>query len=734
MPVDPGEDPEPTEDKKGHVTITKVTTSKPGNGEAYALGEEITYEITATNDGNLTVTDITVTDELTGGKWTIQSLAPGETSEPIKTSYVVTEADILAGQVVNVATASGTSSDPDEPDVSADPGEDPEPTEDKNGHITITKVTTSKPGNGEAYALGEEITYKITVTNDGNLTVSNIKLTDTVEGYDPADITANLDKTELAPGEVATATYTHKVTEQDIQAGKVINVATATGKTSDDKDPDADVTPGTDEQDTEATSGHLTVTKKTTSETPNNGYALGEVIRYVITVINDGNQTISNIKLTDTVEGYDPVDITANLDKTELAPGGVATATYEHKVTEQDILAGQVVNVATASGIAPNPDDPEKPGVPASVEPGKDTQPTEEAKGHLTIEKVQTSKPSSGNSYKAGETVSYKITVTNDGNLTITDVEVKDELTGGKWTVASLAPNESKEFNTTYTITKADAQAGSVKNVATATGSSPDEDEPNVPVKPGEETVPVEGEKEEEKPDRPPFIPDIKPPAPSSDLNYDDHVAYIIGFDDGNFYPNNNLTRAQTATMIYRLLTEERQEEIYTTENSFIDVDESKWYNDYVSSMVNGGYIVGYPDGTFGGDKPITRAEFVTILVRFFGLADVDCVFSDVAEGHWAYDYIATATTYGWINGYEDGTFRPDRALTRAEAVTVINRMLNRGVDETSQLGNNVLIFPDVADPRMWYYYEVIESSNFHEYTGHRPNEMWTMVWQDPTI
>ena len=105
-----------------------------------------------------------------------------------------------------------------------------------------------------------------------------------------------------------------------------------------------------------------------------------------------------------------------------------------------------------------------------------------------------------------------------------------------------------------------------------------------------------------------------------------------------------------------------------------------------------------------------------------------------VAENHWAYEYIATATTYGWINGYEDGTFRPDRALSRAEAVTVINRMLNRGVDETSQLGDDVMIFPDVADPRMWYYYEVIEASNFHEYTGHHPNETWTLVWQDPTI
>ena len=158
------------QDPNGHLTITKVTTSQPANGESYALGEEITYKITVTNDGNLTITDITVTDELTDDEWTIESLAPTDEPKVFETSYVVTEADILASEVVNVATAKGTSPDPDDPEVPVDPGKDPEPTEEKNGHITITKVTTSQPANGKTYALGEEITYAITVTNDGMLT------------------------------------------------------------------------------------------------------------------------------------------------------------------------------------------------------------------------------------------------------------------------------------------------------------------------------------------------------------------------------------------------------------------------------------------------------------------------------------------------------------------------------------------------------------------------------------
>ena len=224
-----------------------------------------------------------------------------------------------------------------------------------------------------------------------------------------------------------------------------------------------------------------------------------------------------------------------------------------------------------------------------------------------------------------------------------------------------------------------------------------------------------------------PYYP-IIPVEPSPVLNYDDHVAYIVGFEDGTFRPNEYLTRAQTATMIFRLLKEERQKEIYTTYNDFSDVDASKWYNDYVSSMANGGYVVGYPDGTFRGDSPITRAELVTMLVRFFGLVDVDCSYNDVLTSHWAYKYIATATAYGWLTGYEDNTFRPDQPVTRAEAVTIINRMLNRGVDGTSALGS-FKTFIDNQDSSKWYYYEIIEGANNHECTGHRPNEQWTKVW-----
>ena len=211
-----------------------------------------------------------------------------------------------------------------------------------------------------------------------------------------------------------------------------------------------------------------------------------------------------------------------------------------------------------------------------------------------------------------------------------------------------------------------------------------------------------------------------------ADLNGDDHAAYVHGYTDGTVKPNNNVTRAETAAMLYRLLTESRRNEIQTASNSFSDVSADDWYNESVSTMANGKYITGYPDGTFGGNKNITRAEFVAMLVRFIRVQNEDCSFTDVSRDYWAYGCIATATKAGWIAGYTDGTFRPEQPITRAEAMTIINRVLNRGVNEKSEL-MNFRAWPD-NEPSAWYYYEVIEASNEHEYTGSRPSENWTSL------
>ena len=458
-----------TEDPKPSLSVEKETTSTPENGETYALGETITYKITVKNDGNLTIKNVKVEDELTGLEETIASLAPGE-SEEFTTSYTVTEEDILAGSVKNEATADGDN-DSDDP---TDPGDDEveDPTEDPKPSLSVEKETTSTPENGETYALGETITYKITVKNDGNLTIKNVKVEDELTGLEETIAS-------LAPGESEEFTTSYTVTEEDILAGSVKNEATADG----DNDSDDPTDPGDDEVEdpTEDPKPSLSVEKTTTSK-PADGkaYVLGEKITYKITVKNDGNLTIKNVKVEDKLTGDEwTID--------SLAPNASKEFTAEYTVTEADILAGSVKNEATADGDNDS-DDPTDPG------DGDAEDPTEDPKGHLTVVKITTSKPTDGKAYTLGEEITYKITVTNDGNLTITDITVTDELTEDEWTIESLAPGEKKEFKATYVVTEEDSLNSKVVNIATAKGTSPDPDQPDVPVGPGEDPEPTRPE------------------------------------------------------------------------------------------------------------------------------------------------------------------------------------------------------------------------------------------------
>lgn len=214
-------------------------------------------------------------------------------------------------------------------------------------------------------------------------------------------------------------------------------------------------------------------------------------------------------------------------------------------------------------------------------------------------------------------------------------------------------------------------------------------------------------------------------------LNSTDHFKYVVGYADGTVRPNGNVTRAQVATMFYRLLTASRRDAIFTSSNSFSDVSSNLWYNKAVSSMANGGYVTGYRDGSFGGNKAITRAEFVAIAARFMGAQSQTVSFTDVPAAYWAYPYISTAVYYGWIEGYSDSTFRPDQPITRAQVMTIINRMLYRGVEADGVMTG----FKEWSDndSSAWYYYEVIEATNDHEYTGTRPSEKWTSLTTDYT-
>ncbi len=214
--------------------------------------------------------------------------------------------------------------------------------------------------------------------------------------------------------------------------------------------------------------------------------------------------------------------------------------------------------------------------------------------------------------------------------------------------------------------------------------------------------------------------PQVGGTASGATLNYDNHFAYIIGYDaeeDGTVEvrPQNNITRAEVATIFYRLLDDASREKFMTTENNLSDVNEGDWYNNAVSTVVNAGIFEGYDDGTFGPNKAITRAEFATIAARFSAIEyEGEALFADIA-GYWAEDSINRAAATGWVNGYDDGTFRPDNKITRAEAITLINRVLYRTVDEAGLLAEGYIDFVD-NDPSAWYYIAILEASNSHDY------------------
>ena len=200
-------------------------------------------------------------------------------------------------------------------------------------------------------------------------------------------------------------------------------------------------------------------------------------------------------------------------------------------------------------------------------------------------------------------------------------------------------------------------------------------------------------------------------------LNTEDHYAYIIGYaEDGTVRPQANITRAEVATIFFRLLTDEARDQFWSTSNNFSDVTADAWYNNAVSTMVNAGIIQGYEDGTFRPNNNITRAEFAAIASRFMSSGyDVEKdLFSDIAS-HWARESINDAAMTQWIHGYPDGTFLPNKAITRAEAVTLVNNVLQRKPDADHML-DSMIKWPDNMDTSAWYYEAIQEATNSHDY------------------
>ena len=353
-----------------------------------------------------------------------------------------------------------------------------------------------------------------------------------------------------------------------------------------------------------------------------------------------------------------------------------------------------------------------------------------------TLTKVN-DQPYNNGSVSVNDTLTYTITVKN-GGVALDNVTITDTFTGkgdlvfngytatenpdGTYTIelGNLEANETVTITATYKVLRADASSD-LTNAVKVNGTNPGGGGDPTP---GEdtETTPV-------NPYHPPIRPPVDPDKP--ELNTEDHYAYIVGYEDGSVQPEGDITRAEVATIFFRLLTDESRDEFWSQTNDYTDVPADAWYNNAVSTLSNAGIIDGYEDGTFKPDGNITRAEFATIAVRFFEATyDGEDLFSDIA-GHWAQDYINEAANAGIVDGYPDGTFGPQKLITRAEAMTMVNRTIDRHPD-ADHLLDDMIVWPDNPETA-WYYEQVQEATNSHEYTMNtddeqNPYEIWTKL------
>ncbi len=630
-----------------------------------------------------------------------------------------------------------------------------------NSALTVEK--TLEKVNGEVYAtgkveVGDVLTYTVKVTNTGNVSLSNIVVTDTFTGSaapvaegvtwtlntETGKYEAAWNVGELAASADATLTYTYTV--RDADKGKTItNTAVAKSGTTENGDNNTvDVyNPG------------LKVNKAVT-KVNNNGVAADkpvmvqkdDVLTYTITVQNTGDQDLTNVVVTDTkwsngteitVSGVNnPVALTSgSYTIGTLNVGDTVTITYTYTVTDADV---KVVtnNVSVTSKEIPN---------------GESGGTTTNVVGNYTIEASSgangTISPNGSVTVTAGADKTF--TMTANAGYHISDVTVDGVSQGAvsSYTFKNVQANHTISVtfdrNTTtrddYTLHYVTNGGNHLSSETKSHKWTKDYEDLPTPVRDGYTfegwywdlrlTEPVTGDVDVNKTTVTLYAKWSEKIGPddtgvSDWLETDDHNAYLTGYPDSTFRADRNMTRAEVAQMFYALLLDKN----VTITKSFSDVPDDAWYATAVKTLASLGMMDGYPDGTFRPDEPITRAEFATVGLAFaYDPLDADCSYYDVSASAWYHTYVAQATTYGWIGGYPDNTFRPGNNITRVEVCVIVNNMLGRDADERyiDRHEDELVHFVDLSDS-YWGYYTIMESTNTHEYTGNFTNEKWTDV------
>ncbi|MCL2287269.1 MAG: isopeptide-forming domain-containing fimbrial protein [Firmicutes bacterium] len=757
---------------------TTVTIAKHAPNQVHS-GAEFYYIIVATNTGGVAATNVVITDVLPLGVEFV-SVSPNATFDSATRTVTATVASLAPGEVVyiTVRVEAGPPTLPGYPvENTATVTGDNFPDDDDDEEVIITidpdelypviEITKTAP---ETVVSGMEFMYTIVVVNRGTAAATNVVIIDElplgVEFYsvspnatfDAATRTVTADIGYLAPGEVVVIYVT--VTAGPPTDEPVVNRARITG---DNFPPDDCYTPVI------IIGPEITIEK--TAPSP---IVAGTEFRYTIVVSNTGDGPALDLVITDELPaGVTFVSVSDNASHANgiitaildiLVPGDVI-------VIEVTVIADPVTepttieNTAVVTGGNFPPDDCY---VPVEIVPPDPTD---------TI--VTIVKTASSQQVTVGSNFTYTIRVTNTGSVLATGVEVIDVLPAGV-TFVSVSANATFDPATrtvtadigdlapgevvTITVTVTANTVGQVMNTARVTGDNfpPGDDGTRVDINPPWQQPPWEPPPWQPPPEDPivmppppdgipwsPWVPE-RPPQPPTDVYYLDypteeppteptfdhinpvHYAYMIGYrEDGTIRPQANMTRAEATTIFFRLISDQHRATIWSQTNSFVDVQPERWFNNAVSTMQRGGLFAGIPFGIeFRPNQAVTRAEFAAMIVNYLGLGNAtatNSTFTDT-EGHWAHNAINVAYRQGWINGFGDGTFRPDDLITRAQVAALVNRALGRLPEFTTDLLPNMVRWPDNMNENAWYFLYIQEATNshFHEMKDCGVHETWT--------
>ena len=574
---------------------------------------------------------------------------------------------------------------------------------------------------------GDVLIYTVTVKNTGEKDLTGLTISDPKTTFENPTF-------DLKKSEIKTFTYTYTVTEADVKAKAVNNTATVTlGEKSEEASTKSTLVEKTSD---------FTVTKAVDKATFEKA---GEELTYTVTVKNTGEKDLTGLMISDPKTTFDNPTF-------DLAKGKEKTFTYTYTVTEADVKAKAVNNTATVTL-----------GEKSKEASTKST--LVEKTSDFTVAKAV----DKATFEKAGEVLTYTVTVKNTGEKKLENLTISDSLVALNEDPFTLEVGEEKTFTYTYTVTEADVKAKAVNNTATvihdndrksaSAESKLKEDTPNPPTKVitqyvdenGNRLIPDRAGKQPvveikgytflrteesdtlirhiykkiQAPTHPSGsvlilpTPGTSEPVPDDGLlNKKDHKAYMFGYPDGNFLPERNMTREEATAMFARLLKDyPRERRNYTI--PFNDVAESDWSQQAIGFMLEKGMIKGYEDGSFKPKAAISRAEFAAMAARFDKLvAGTGNPFSDVPATHWAQGAIDSAAAKGWVTGYPDGSFKPERKITRAEVVNITNKMLDRFADKNfvrSHL-SEMIQFKDLTEAD-WAYFPIMEATNGHDYT-----------------